>query len=161
MADENNQNQTQQTQQTNQTTQTTEETLSITKTELENRLNGKFGEGAKKAAKDLLAELGVKTKEEAIARLAELKEAQDARSKAEVELSSLKAERAALKYGADEADVADVVAMLKGKGQELTEENIKAVVEKYFKKQQGSTPSGVKPNQNKGTGGAREPKRVW
>jgi len=137
-----------------------EETLSLTKTELENRLNGKFGEGAKKAAKELLAELGVKTKEEAIARLAELKEAQEARSKAETELSSLKAERMALKYGASADDVEDVVALIKGKGQELTEENIKAAVEKYFKKP-GQPPNGVKPADRQKPNDVKEPKRIF
>ena len=111
--------------------------LELDEKELEQRLVNKFAEGAKKAEKNFLDELGYKSKEE----LSEvIKNAKDVESKYQTtlsELNQLKAERMAIQLGANAEVAENVVALLKGKGQEISEENIKAAMAIF----QGTKPA--------------------
>ena len=111
-----------------------EEIVTLKKSELEQRYTNKFAEGAKKAEKTLLEELGLKSKDELKELLSKIKE----EPKAEETVQQLKAELTeikALNIIKDE-DIkkeyqGDVIALLKGKGLDLTEENIKAEIAKH------------------------------
>jgi hypothetical protein len=127
-----------------------DEKKALEEKELEQRLTGKYAEGAKKATKELLDQFGVKTAEELKARYDALNGADSKLKTTEETLSKLQAERIAIKNGASFEMAEDAIALLKGKGQELTEENIKTVVDKWIK--QGGTagtPGGILPNGKK------------
>lgn len=117
------------------TTQTKK--LELDEKDFEQRLNNKFAEGAKKAEKNFLDELGYKSKEE----LSEvIKLAKDVETKYQTalsELNQLKAERMAIRLGSTAEVAENVVALLKGKGQEISEENIKAAMAIF----QGAKPA--------------------
>jgi hypothetical protein len=137
-----------------QQNQPEEKTVTLTEKELEQRFTNKFAEGAKREAKRLFDELGVtnlddlKTKlenPEVKAELERLKKVEDDYSKTAVELSQLKAERVAIKLGATAEIAENVVALVKGKGQDLTEENVKSALEFFQKNAQkgfGTLPKG-------------------
>jgi len=117
-----------------------EETVTLTKKEFEQRLNGKFGEGAKKELKRVLDELGVKSYDELKTKLTDTSELQTAKTR----VTQLEAERLAIKNGATVDEAEDAIALLRGKGQELTEENIKNAVARFRKangKQIGTLPN--------------------
>ncbi len=111
-----------------------DDVITLKKSELDQRYTNKFAEGAKKAEKTLLEELGLKSKDELKELLSKTKE----EPKAEETVQQLKAELTeikALNIIKDE-DIkkeyqGDVIALLKGKGLDLTEENIKKEIEKH------------------------------
>jgi predicted XRE-type DNA-binding protein len=114
----------------------------FTKKELEERIKNAIKEGERKEQKRLFEDLGV-TSIEDLKKLkadGDITKTQYNELKAELdtssnELSKLKAERVALKYVKSIEDAEDLVALVKGKGLELTEENIKVVALKRFQGQ--------------------------
>lgn len=124
----------------NKDQQQQDEILSLSKTEFQARLDGKYGEGAKKATKDILKDLGVVTLDDAKNAISKLKEAEERATKAENELNQAKHERMAIKLGATAEQAEDVVALLKGKGLEINEENLKKHIAKF---KTGSAPNSV------------------
>ncbi len=116
-----------------------EETITLSKKEFEQRLTGKFGEGAKKESKRMLEELGVKTYDELKEKLASMNELETTKTR----ITQLEAERLAIRNGATVDEAEDAIALLRGKGQELTEENIKNAVARFRKA--GSQQIGTLP----------------
>ena len=121
-----------------------EEKITLTQKELADKISNAYAEGRRKQEKTLFEELGIENKE-AILKLKEasalsqseiqkreeaLKLKEQEISKRDTELSILKAEKIALKYTSAE-NVENVIALIKGKGQEITEETIKET-SKYF-----------------------------
>jgi len=131
-----------------------EENVTISKTEFEKRLNNKFGEGAKKELKRIMEELGVASIEDIKAKLTpavpvasvadttRLMELETELGNSKREVENLKALTLAYKHGADAETAEDAVALLRGKGEELTDDNIKKVVAKLRKSNDGF---GTKP----------------
>lgn len=124
-----------------------EEKITLTPKELEEKIKNAFAEGSRKSTKTLFEELGFeskealkKFKEESELTKAEIQKRDEALklkeqeiSKRDTELSTLKAEKIALKYTTQD-NVENVIALIRGKGQEVTEDNIKEA-SKYFAKQ--------------------------
>ena len=135
--------------------------LELEEKEYELRLNNKFAEGAKKAEKNFLDELGYKSKEE----LSEMiKNAKDVETKYQTtlsELNQLKAERMAMKLGATAEVAENVVALLKGKGQEVSDENIKAAMEIFQGTKPASQGFGTTPTPRSTTTNKKETPRVF
>lgn len=134
-----------------------EEKITLTQKELDDKVKNAFAEGARKGSKSLLEELGFENKE-AIKKIKEeteltkaeiakrdeaLKLKDDEINKRDVELSNYKAKEVALKF-TDVANLENVLAIVRGKGQELNEANIEAAA-KLFPKSKGQvgtiTPS--------------------
>ncbi|HHU55648.1 MAG TPA: hypothetical protein GXZ48_03005 [Acholeplasmataceae bacterium] len=102
--------------------ETDEETITLKKSEYEEMLKNKFAEGARKATQGKLGnEDNKEKKDEAINDVAQLK----------IELELLKAEKIAGKLGVKPDYQEDLVALVLGKGLELTEENIKKEADKH------------------------------
>jgi hypothetical protein len=115
-----------------------EEKITLTQKELEEKIKNAFAEGSRKSTKTLFEELGIenkdaikKLKEDAELSKTEIQKREEALklkeqeiSKRDVELTLLKAEKIALKYTSQE-NVENVIALIRGKGQEVTEETIK------------------------------------
>jgi hypothetical protein len=121
-----------------------EDNVTLSKKEFEQRLNGKFGEGAKKELKRVLDEFGVKSYDELKTKLTDTTELQSIKSR----VTQLEAERIALMNGATADEAEDAIALLRGKGKELTESNIKEAVARFRtvqgKAQIGTLPQGTK-----------------
>jgi hypothetical protein len=120
-----------------------EEEVKLSKKDFDTRLKNKFIEGQEKAKKDFLEKNGIesiddlkKFKEENELTKKEFETLKEQFNTSNQELSKLKAERVALKYVKNIDDAEDLVALVRGKGLELTEENLKVVAEKRF---QGTT----------------------
>lgn len=136
-----------------------EDLLSFKKDEFEQRLNNKFAEGAKKAEKNLIEEFGFESKEDFKKALETAKELQSKYDEASSELSQLKAEKMVISAGGS-ADIAEnVIALVKGKGQELSEENIKAALEVFNPKI--AKGFGTPPNNQNGTKPKKQIPRVF
>ena len=114
----------------------TETKIEFTEAELEARFKNKFAEGAAKERKRLLEEMGITSVEEAKAYKLKLTEAETKMleyenqiKEATQKLTNYEAERLALKSGASQEMAENAVALVKGKGLEITEENIKKALE--------------------------------
>lgn len=135
-----------------------EEKITLTQKELDDKVKNAFAEGARKGQKTLFEELGMDketikkikdevelTKAEIAKRDEALKLKDDEINKRDVELSNFKAKEVALKF-TDVANLENVLAIVRGKGQELNEANIEAAA-KLFPKSKGQvgtiTPSNV------------------
>ena len=117
--------------------------------ELDEKVKNAFAEGARKGSKTLLEELGFEnkdaikkikdevelTKAELAKRDEALKLKDDEIIKRDVELSNYKAKEVALKF-TNPTILDNVLAIVRGKGQEMTEANIEAAA-KLFPKSQG------------------------
>jgi hypothetical protein len=136
-----------------------EETITLTKAEYEAKLQQKFAEGARKAQgssgggeppkKD--EDLTKKTQGDASGEIANIKS----------ELELLKGEKLALKQGIKPDYTEDAVALLKGKGLEINEANMKSIIEKHPEWKLSSDPNegtGAKPLG--ATGGKNTPPAV-
>jgi hypothetical protein len=111
-----------------------DEVVSLKKSELEGRYNNKFAEGAKKAEKSFLDEFGVKSKDELKAKIngnSKPAESSEELIKVKSELTEMKALNACKDLDVKKEFQPDVIALLKGKGKELTEENITEEVKKH------------------------------
>ena len=113
----------------------------------------------KKAEKTLLEEFGVKTKEELKTKLnpqAKADEPNEDVIKLRKELTEMKALNVCKDEEIKKEYQADVIALLKGKGLELTEENIKAEITKHpeWKKKEEPTPGAKEFGAN---GGKKDP----
>lgn len=111
----------------------------FTKKELEERIKNAIKEGERKEQKRLFEDLGVtsiedlkKLKADGDLTKSQYDELKSQYDKANGDLSKYQAERVALKFVKSIDDAEDLVALVKGKGLELTEENLKAVAEKRF-----------------------------
>jgi predicted XRE-type DNA-binding protein len=111
----------------------------FTKKELEERIKNAIKEGERKEQKRLFEDLGVtsiedlkKLKADGDLTKTQYDELKNQYDKANGELSKYQAERVALKFVKSIDDAEDLVALVKGKGLELTEVNLKAVAEKRF-----------------------------
>lgn len=137
-----------------------EEKITLTQKELDERVKNARAEGSRKSEKALLEELGFESKEaikkikedveltkkEKETLIAQIKEKETAITQRDTELSTYKAEKVALKLGVGVENVDNVIALVKGKGQELTEENIKLASE-IFK---GKSPFGTLGGKSQG-----------
>ena len=115
------------------------ESITLTKKELDEKIKNSFAEGTRKEQKRLFEEIGVASLEDLKKLKADgdLSKTQYDELKTQFEtannnLSKLQAERVALNYVKSIDDAEDLVALVKGKGSDLTEENLKAVAEKRF-----------------------------
>jgi 3-methyladenine DNA glycosylase AlkD len=123
-----------------------EENVTMTQKELAEKIQNAFAEGSRKSVKTLFEELGIENKE-AIKKYKEdfelskteiqkredaLKVKDDEIGKRDIELSVLKAEKIALKY-TNQENIENVIALIRGKGQEITEANIKIAAELFPK----------------------------
>ena len=138
------------------------ETITMTKAEYEAKLNQKFAEGARKAQiggdsntsdnpqKAKQSENSTENKDNSKDEIATIKN----------ELEILKGEKLALKQGVKPEYAEDAVAILKGKGLEVSEANMKAIVEKHpeWKMSNDTQGSGVAPLGS--TGGKSNPPAV-
>ena len=121
-----------------------EEKVTLTQKELEEKIKNAYAEGSRKANKTLIEELGFESKE-AIKKFKEdseltkaeitkrdeaLKAKDDEINKRDVELSNYKAKEVALKH-TNVANLDNVLAVVRGKGQEMTEENIIAAAKLF------------------------------
>lgn len=110
-----------------------EETITLTKRELDERLNNKFAEGARKAQQGKLDNNSNETQKTSTGEnKGENKSNND--DKVQViadELAQLKAEKVATKLGVNPAYTEDLVALCRGKSLELDEENLKKEFEKH------------------------------
>ena len=118
-----------------------EETITLTQAELETRLNNKFAEGARKAQEGKLTnnpanQQKVSTGENVGEDVKALRD----------EIATFKAEKTALSLGINPSYSEDLVALCKGKGLELTEENLKKEADKRpeWKLQNNGEGGGVK-----------------
>lgn len=113
-----------------------EANVTLTKEELANRYQNKFAEGAKKAQKALLDELGISSVEELKAKLG-ADNSQEKGTKSEdveimkKEIATLKALNTCNELNVRREFQEDVIALIKGKGQEVTQDNIQKVVERH------------------------------
>lgn len=149
-----------------------ESTVNLTKEELAERYNNKFAEGARKAEKSILEELGVKSLDELKSKVG-VKSTEDVNEKHEAsnndntdveemkkEIATLKALNACNELSVKKEFQEDVLSIIRGKGLEVTEENIKATVEKHphFIQKKDEGQSGV--NKLGGTNGENKPQPV-
>lgn len=117
----------------------TPESITLTKKELDDKIKNSFAEGTRKEQKRLFEELGVASIDDLkqLKANGDLTKTQYDELKAQYDtangdLTRLQAERVALKFVKSIDDAEDLVALVKGKGLELTEANLKAVAEKRF-----------------------------
>jgi len=145
------------------TVEATSETkkLELDEKDFEQRLNNKFAEGAKKAEKNFLEELGYKTKEELSEVIKNAKEVETKYQATLSELNQFKAERMAIKLGANAEVAENVVALLKGKGQEISEENIKAAMAIFQGTKPASQGFGTAPTTRSTTSTKKQIPRVF
>lgn len=136
-----------------------EDLISFKKDEFEQRLNNKFAEGAKKAESNLIKEFGFESKEDFAKTIKAAKELEQKYNEASSELSQLKAEKLVVKAGGDTNIAENVIALIKGKGQDLTEDNIKAALE-VFQPTKGKG-FGTAPRQNENTKTKKQTPRVF
>jgi hypothetical protein len=115
------------------------ESITLTKKELDEKIKNSFAEGTRKEQKRLFEEIGVaslddlkKLKADGDLSKTQYDELKTQFETANNNLSKLQAERVALNYVKSIDDAEDLVALVKGKGLDLTEENLKAVAEKRF-----------------------------
>jgi hypothetical protein len=141
------------------TEDTPEDLLSFKKEEFEQRLNNKFAEGAKKAEKNLIEEFGFESKEDFDKAIKAAKELEEKYNKANSELSQLKAEKLVISAGGSAGIAENVIALVKGKGQELTEENIKSALEVFAPNQ--AKGFGTKPTTRNDGKNKKTPPRVF
>lgn len=139
-----------------------EETITMTKAEYEAKLNQKFAEGARKAAK---GGDGNNPNNPQNTKPGENSSENKGNNNDEIvsiknELEILKGEKLALKQGVKPDYAEDAVAILKGKGLEISEANMKAIVEKHpeWKMSNDTQGSGVAPLGS--TGGKSNPPAV-
>lgn len=136
-----------------------EETVILKKSEYEQIQTNKYAEGGRKGREKMLEELGVKSVDElklklndpeVAKKLARLAELEDAHIKVSEELSVLKSKDAAIKAGATKDNVDLVIALVRGQGKELNDENLKAAVAVFAgSKSFGTQPGGTKQDQEK------------
>lgn len=138
---EDNENKEEQVEKTNEQ----DEVITLKKSELELLKNNKFAEGARKAEKNILEKYGIEsledlkkfkeqadlTKKEYETLKSTLEEKEKLLSDRELELSKNKAENYIMKQQVKEEYVEDLLAILKGRDLEYTEENINTLVEKH------------------------------
>jgi len=136
-----------------------EDLLSFKKEEFEQRLNNKFAEGAKKAEKNLIEEFGFESKEDFDKAIKSAKELEAKYQEASSELSQLKAEKLVISAGGSAGIAENVIALVKGKGQELTEENIKSALEVFAPNQ--AKGFGTKPTTRNDGKNKKTPPRVF
>jgi len=142
------------------TDDTKKEKVSFEKDEFEQRLNNKFAEGAKKAEKNLLEELGFDSKDDLKEIVKSNKELSEKYDSASQELSNLKAERLAIKLGADAEIAENAVALLKGKDKEINEENMKEAI-KIFNGNSTSRGFGTTPKNRTADDDKKAPPKVF
>lgn len=136
-----------------------EDKITLTKLEFEEKLKQKFAEGARKAQEGKLGEDNKKDeKTNESEKKGEkgddmLKEV----SKIKDELAVLKAEKIASTLGVKASYTEDVVALVRGKGLELNEENLKKEVEKHPEWKQSASEEGGGVFQLGGVGGKTVP----
>lgn len=136
-----------------------EEIVSMKKSEYEQMLTNKYAEGGRKAREKQLEEIGVKNIDElklklndpeVAKKLARLEQLETDHVKVSEELSVLKSKDAAIKAGATKDNVDLVIALVRGQGKELNEENLKAAVAVFAgSKSFGTQPGGTKQDQEK------------
>ena len=114
--------------------------VTFSEKEFEERLTNKYAEGARKAESKLLQDLGISTKEDlkkvlegAGAKDDVIKDWDNKYNNLSKETEQLKAERLVMSKGADVNTAENVVALIKGKGLEVNEENITATLELFNK----------------------------
>ena len=135
--------------------------LELDEKDFEQRLNNKFAEGAKKAEKNFLDELGYKSKEDLSEVIKNAKEVETKYQATLSELNQLKAERMAMKLGATAEVAENVVALLKGKSQEISEENIKAAMAIFQGTKPASQGFGTPPTPRTTTSTKKQVPRVF
>lgn len=148
---------------TNVTQTPNEDMVQYTKSEFEQRLNNKFGEGASKAEKRILQEFGVANLEELKKKMQDpeqLQQLNDQLSSSKQELEQLKAERIAISNGASPEIAENVVALIKGKGQEMTEENVKKALA-FFRTGASTQSFGTTPAQQQKGEAKKAPPRFF
>lgn len=136
-----------------------EETITLKKSEYEAKLQQKFAEGARKAQTSGLTN---KTQEEKNENKEQKNgENQDDFAKLKYEVELLRGEKLAIKQGVKPEYAEDAVALLKGKGLEVNEENMKSIIDKHPEwklSNSSSEASGAKPLGS--TGGKSTPPAV-
>lgn len=127
------------------------DTITLTKEELETKLNQKFAEGARKAQEGKLENGKIEDPKQTIEPTKTQEPVASTNNDIEDikgELASLRAEKIALKLGVNPSFTEDLVALCRGKGLELIEENMKKEVEKHSEwllQNSGESGSGIKP----------------
>lgn len=134
--------------------------VTIDQSDLELRLNNKFAEGAKKESKRMLEELGFQNLDEAKKFKEDFATIKAQKETVEKELVDVKGKLTkydaialALKSGASQETADDVIALVRGKGEELTEENIKKAIARFSK----SSPFGTLPKERTNSEGKKIP----
>jgi len=114
-------------------TENNEETVTITKVELEKRLNNKFAEGARKAQQDKLDVNSTEPNKTSTGENNSQKQPDNNNeiSSIKEELKVLKAEKAVRSFGVKDSYAEDLIALVRGKGLELTEDNLKKESDKH------------------------------
>lgn len=111
-----------------------DEKITLTKAELEEKLKQKYAEGARKASE---GKITPNLQEGANPPQAQNPPAVDKLAELEKEVSQLRGEKLALNAGIDATFCEDAIALLRGKGLEINDANVKQIAEKHpeWKKQ--------------------------
>ena len=127
-----------------------EEKITLTRAELEEKLNNKFAEGARKAQQGKLDNNPAEPNKTSTGEVNTQKQPDNTGdiSAIKEELKALKAEKTVRSFGVKDSYAEDLIALVRGKGLELTEDNLKKEADKHPEWKTSSdedTSSGAKP----------------
>lgn len=115
----------------------------VDKEDLEQAYKNKFAEGARKAEQNILSKFGVKSVDELESLIKKEEKPNADLEKMQSELSQLRALQSLNNLNVNKSYQDDVIALIKGKGKEVTEESIKEVLDKH--------PSWINDSKNENT----------